>query len=458
MVPLVIVLVAGGLRFYRLGYPDRIYFDETYYAPQGQQYLANGVEEDFAVHPPVGKWFIAVGIGVFGYDSFGYRSAAAAAGTVTVLLTYLIGLRLFRRRGVAALAAFLLAIDGLAFTMSRIAMLDAFLAMFVALGVLLLVVDRDEQWGALRGWHPPDDADPDHLPKRSRWARWAAGVAFGLALSTKWSAVLPIAGAGLFVLVSELLWRRRATGRALTRWWQIVASGLLTLVVVPLVVYVASYAGWFANYESNRLGRTECPNGVCEKSVPDLVRSWWGEQGQIANFHRNLQAEHPYRSHPSTWPLLLRPVAYYYESCTDEKLADDECVTEQGNVEEILGIGNPLVWWLALPAYAGALWLVVRRRNWAAATSLGFVLVQYVPWLFVSRPNFLFYLTPAVPFMCLTLAGVVAWVGAKRGARWVPAAVAVAAAVAFVFWYPLFVGEETSTGAWKLRIFFTSWI
>ena len=60
-------------------------------------------------------------------------AASAVAGTLLVLFTYYIGLRLFRRRGVAALGAFFVAIDGLALTMSRIAMLDIFLAMFVAL-------------------------------------------------------------------------------------------------------------------------------------------------------------------------------------------------------------------------------------------------------------------------------------------------------------------------------------
>src|SRR5688500_11958022 len=59
ILPVALVLIAGGLRFYRVGYPDRIYFDETYYAVHAQEILDVGVEKGFAVHPPVGKWFIA---------------------------------------------------------------------------------------------------------------------------------------------------------------------------------------------------------------------------------------------------------------------------------------------------------------------------------------------------------------------------------------------------------------
>src|SRR5687768_16701089 len=67
LIPLVLLLVAGSLRFAGLEYPDRIYFDETYYAPQGREMIQRGVEEGFAVHPPVGKWLIGAGIAIFGY-------------------------------------------------------------------------------------------------------------------------------------------------------------------------------------------------------------------------------------------------------------------------------------------------------------------------------------------------------------------------------------------------------
>ena len=467
VVPVLLVLVAAALRFYSLGYPERIYFDETYYAPQGREMITRGVEEGFAVHPPVGKWLIGAGISVFGYECnkppagnlfggcYGFRSAAAAGGTLLVLFTYFIGLRLFRRRGVAALATFFIALDGLALTMSRIAMLDIFLAMFVALGVWFLLIDRDVMWSDL----PP--LDPDHprpLPRRSHKWRWLAGVAFGLALATKWSAMLAIGSAGLFVLTSELLWRRRITGSLWTSWWRPIVSAFLTLLVLPLVVYAISYIGWFTNYSETRLGLDQCPNGVCNLSTVDIVGKWFGEQRDIAKFHGNLEAEHPYRSHPIKWLWLGRPVAYYYESCSDEKLADGECVTEQGSVEEILGVGNPVVWWLGLLAFGVAGWFAIRKRDWVAGTILAFFFLQYLPWLFVARPNFFFYLTPAVPFLCLGLAYAVWRLSANTFLRWLPAGVAVLVLVAFLFWYPVWSGIEMPQETWQLRMWMPSWI
>jgi dolichyl-phosphate-mannose-protein mannosyltransferase len=459
LVPLLLLAVAGTLRFYRLAEPDRIYFDETYYAQDAREYLDRGVEEDFAVHPSVGKWLLATGIAAFGYDSFGWRFAAAVAGTLTVLVVYLAGLRLFRHRGIAALAAFLLTVDGLAFTMSRIAMLDIFLALFVVTGFWLLLVDRDRQWA---GVPPPGttalvdhEAPSQGLPRRPHLFRWLAGVAFGLAVATKWSALLAIAVAGLFVLVSEVAWRRRLTGRWLVKPWRIVASGLLTLVVVPAVVYVASYAGWFANFADTRVGAPRCPDGACNASAVEVAKAWWGEQGEIYRFHRDLTADHPYRASARTWPTLSRPVAYYYESCTS---GDDDCVVDEGNVAEILGIGNPAIWWLALATYPLLVYFGVRDRDWRAWAILAFLLGQYLPWLFASRPLFLFYMTPGVAFIALSLAYVAWRTLAQPLLRWVPAALAVVAVAAFLFWYPLYAGLEIPRGAWELRMLTDSWI
>jgi dolichyl-phosphate-mannose-protein mannosyltransferase len=467
VLPIVLVLVAGTLRFHRLDEPSRIYFDETYYANDARQYVENGVENEFAVHPPVGKWLLAGGIATFGFNSFGWRFSAALAGTLTVLVVYLAGLRLFRRRGIAALAALLLTVEGLAFTMSRIAMLDVFVSLFIATGFWFLLIDRDQQWAAVDARSPaaPDSAPEDgapvrSLPQRSHWARWLAGLAFGLALATKWSGLLAIAAAGLFVLVSELAWRRRITGRWSVRPEQIAGSVLATLVALPILVYLVSYTGWFTNFEDTRHGEERCPGGVCaDLSAGDVAAVWLDEQSQILNFHRDLEAEHPYRAPATTWLLMTRPVAYYFESCDDpENPPEGGCHVTQGNVAEILGVGNPAIWWMALLAYPVLAYVAITRRHWQAAAILAFLLLQWLPWLATPRPVFLFYMTPAVPFICLALAATAGKALRVEALRWVPAAVAVLAVAAFIFMYPVYVGEEMSRQAWNLRMLMQSWI
>lgn len=460
LVPLLLVLVAATVRFVDLGHPERIYFDETYYAVDATQLLDRGVEEGFVVHPPAGKWVIAAGVAVAGDTPLGWRAPVALAGTLSVLLCYLAGLRLFRRRGIAALGALLLALDGLALTMSRIAMLDAILALFVVAGFWLLLVDRDRQWRAL-----PAEPDRDRPPRRRHTYRWLAGLSFGLAFATKWSAVLAILAAGLFVLGNDVAFSKRTTGRWSAGWPRAVASAGLTLAVVPAVVYVLSYTVWFANFEITRPGETRCDDqATCSVALPVMLSDWLSEQVEIARFHTGLDAEHPYRASARGWPIMRRPVAFYYESCSEQRREEleaegEECEVGDGNVAHILGVGSPGVWWPALLlGYPVLAWFAFARRDWRALAIVAFLSAQYVPWLLADRPVFLFYVTPMVPFIALALA-YAAWRSLEQPLlRWVPAAIATVAVAAFVFWYPVWVGLEIPQDAWNLRMWSQRWI
>ena len=72
-----IAFVAALIRFIRLDDPKTLVFDEVYYTKDACWYitsssnLCNVTSETTQVHPPMGKWLIALGIRVFGYDSFG---------------------------------------------------------------------------------------------------------------------------------------------------------------------------------------------------------------------------------------------------------------------------------------------------------------------------------------------------------------------------------------------------
>src|SRR5512141_1069349 len=98
---LVAVLVLAAVApLYQLGSPDRLVFDEVYYAQDACSYLGwdeatCGVSSEASwVHPPLGKWLIALGILTLGYDPVGWRVSAAFAGIVTVGLLYLLTRRL----------------------------------------------------------------------------------------------------------------------------------------------------------------------------------------------------------------------------------------------------------------------------------------------------------------------------------------------------------------------------
>ncbi|MEO7804356.1 MAG: phospholipid carrier-dependent glycosyltransferase, partial [Actinomycetota bacterium] len=136
---LILVTAFGALiRFIRLTIPAGFVFDETYYAKDACLYLRLGqfvchteqATEQSYVHPPLGKWLIAIGIKIFGYNEFGWRVAAAVFGTATIALVYLLARKLFRDRWIATVAGLLVASDFLLIVQSRISMLDIFQTFF----------------------------------------------------------------------------------------------------------------------------------------------------------------------------------------------------------------------------------------------------------------------------------------------------------------------------------------
>ena len=72
-----LTLTAGLLRLARVWQPSTIVFDEIYYAQDACWYVRASAaicgitEETSRMHPPLGKWLIAIGIRFFEYTPFG---------------------------------------------------------------------------------------------------------------------------------------------------------------------------------------------------------------------------------------------------------------------------------------------------------------------------------------------------------------------------------------------------
>jgi dolichyl-phosphate-mannose-protein mannosyltransferase len=396
-VPVVCALAGGVLLAVRLGQPDAIVFDEVYYVEDARSVLDRGVEEGFAVHPPLGKWLIAAGIALLGDRPVGWRVSGVVAGAIMVLLTVLLVRRLTGRIELGVFAGGLLSLDGVFVVQARTSMLDIHLAMFVLLGAYLLVVDhqRSPQLGG--GWW------------RVRWALVAAGAAFGAAVATKWSGGLALLAAGLLVATWD--WRRRrATDLPWSRGLGAAALAVGVGLTVPAaLVYATSWTPWLLRFDDTRTGQVRCEqleasaaSSTCGFGPGDRLAGLATHHRDVARFHLTLDADHPYRAPATTWPVQARPVVYHWTSCgVDDDPAD--CEVAPGHAAEVVALGNPVLWWgglLLLPLLvAGAV-----RRDGRSSVPLAFLAAQYLPWLVVARPVFSFYAVPLVPFLAAGVA------------------------------------------------------
>jgi dolichyl-phosphate-mannose-protein mannosyltransferase len=479
--PLLVTGLAAFLRFYRLGVPRGLVFDEVYYVHDAYSLSRAGVELNngmtgpgFVVHPPLGKWMIAFGEWIFSgphtivikhtiypAGTFGWRFSAALVGTLSVLILARTARRMFRSTLLGTVAGLLLALDGLEFVQSRTAMLDIFLMFWVLAGFACLVVDRDDGRRRLAARRTESRFGPF---LGVRWWRVAAGVCAGAACATKWSGWPYV----LAFLLLAFVWdvgARRTAGVDRPVSGTLLKDGLPSLVplgLLPVILYPLSYLGWFLGDANTAYDHDLYvhPHQGWLGHFFAVFHGWLKYQTQIWHFHVTLSASHPYKSYPLSWLVLARPVAYFYTSPHSCGAGIHSCS------KEVLDIGTPAIWWASILALIWLLWRLVSRRDWRAwGILIGFAAGYLVWFVFPDRTMFLFYALAFVPFLCLALTYCLGDilgpqrrpVGAWPVVRTVVAGLyLVVVTVNFFFMYPVLSAQTIPYSQWQARIWFAS--
>lgn len=401
-----ILTFALSIRLWRLSLPTGYIFDEVYYAKNANSLLSSAVELDaqgqaeFVVHPPFGKWLIAIGIRFFGNEEFGWRFASAIFGTLSILLFYLIVKKLFNSEFLSITAALLMAFDGLNLVMSRVALLDIFLMFFILLSIYFLITNN----------------------------LWLSGSAIGLAISIKWSAAFLIPLVILFVVVYN-----KVTFRNL---YKVVSQ----FTLLPISIYFASWSGWIFSRQ-----------GWARQSESNVFASLWNYHLQILDFHQGLDDKHAYQANPWSWLVLGRPTSFYYESPSD--CGAEKCA------QEILAIGTPLLWWISIFAVAITFgFLVTKLERVAAIILLGFA-GTYLPWFFIqSRTTFYFYSISILPFLILALIYCFNQILNSAIYKKYITSFVILVAINFIYFLPIYLGISIPYSQWLSRMWFESWI
>nr|WP_218566145.1 phospholipid carrier-dependent glycosyltransferase [Vallicoccus soli] len=468
--PLLVAAVAGGIRSWRLGTPGELVFDEVYYADQARDLLRHGTEvtdagaPEFVVHPPLGKWLIGLGEQVLGYDPVGWRVVVALLGTLSVLVLARAGRRLLRSTLLGCTAGLLLAVDGLHVVHSRTALLDVILGTFVLCAFACLLVDRDRVRERLAAALPLDAARYGPPLGLRPW-RLAAGVLLGAACATKWSGLFFLAAFGLLTVLWDVGARRaagvrRPWGGALLRD---AAPAAASLVLTSAVLYVTSWAGWFAAGPDRAYGR-DWAAGQPGSWLPASVRSWLHLQAQMLQVNQDLSTPHPYESNPWGWLVLARPVSFYYET---PEPGTPGCGDADSCSQAVTGLGTPALWWAAVAALAVLLVLWAGARDWRAGAVLCGVAAGWLPWFaYQDRTIYSFYAVAFVPFLVLAVVLVLGMVVGPPGApprrrRWglaLAGAYVLLVVVDFAWLYPVLTAEVVPYGSWYDRMWLRSWI
>ncbi len=502
---LAIGVLAFLIRVVDLHNPSYLIFDETYYAKDAYSMMKFGYERDwpdaatanpsvangtpdimkdsaeFFVHPPLGKWLIASGEALFGMNSFGWRIAACVFGALLVMMTMRLARRVARSTLVGAIAGILLTVDGLAFVMSRIALLDGFQAFFIVAAVAALVADRDWFRNKLADTLTAAGASDlgGGFGPRALWRpwRWVAGIMFGLACGTKWNSIYVVAVFGLVTVLWDV-GARRLAGAGFKSWAALGWDGLPAFVAVvggTIVAYTATWAGWFSTAGGwDRDWGSKNLDHPLVKTFGQTIASWFWLHKEIYEFHTGdfiNHATHPYNANPWGWLLMLRPIGI--DAVNDIKPGTDGCVIPAGNTSAnclrvISGMGTPLLWWAAAVALVVACVWWLAGRDWRFGVPVLGVAATWLPWclstISETRPLFFFYGIIVLPFTVIGLALVLGLIlgrararGRRRGAIIVGLVVALIM-VDFGYIYPILTDRLMPYSDWFSRMWLQSWI
>ena len=504
-----ITLLAAFLRLWHLGKPRAFEFDETYYAKDAWSLLHHGYSQTYVdkaneqilaghtdglwtgvpnmvVHPEVGKWIIALGESVFGMTPFGWRVSSAVVGALMVMVMIRLARRVTRSTLLGMVAGLLMCFDGIQLVLSRLALLDIFLAFFVLCAVSCMVADRDwvrsrmaarlpaggrlaaGAWGPLLLWRP--------------W-RLATGVFWGLAIGTKWSALFPLAVFGLLMWAWDAGARRSfGVRRAVLKSAVIDALPAVGYVVLlPFLIYLVSWTGWLLHAHTYEQTLSHTQYGPywgnyirtdAHGFFPELwqsLRSLWHYHRDVYGFHTGFltNSTHPYQSEPWGWMLLNRPVGV--DAQLGIQPGQQGCAAAAGTtcLRQVLLLGNPVVWWFSVVAGVWAPIAWIARRDWRYGLVTIGIAATWLPWFrYDDRPIFSYYAVVILPFLVLgatmLLGEMLGRADASATRRAVGAAAAgsvvVLALVAFAWFWPIWTDQLITQHEWVQRMWFRRWI
>lgn len=381
----VLLVAAFVLRVLWLNLPfGSLIFDEQYYvnaarvilgwpvAP-GAHYAGSppGFDPNHE-HPPLGKLLMAGSMAVFGDNGIGWRLPSVIAAMVALYAVYRIVRDTDRSAWLAPLVVAILAFDNLTFVHGRIGTLD----------ILVLAPMLVGSWLALR----------------RRWL--LAGLAIGIALLVKLTALYAVGAIVLYVLLTDGLawWRARRVP------WADVAG--------PVAFLVFTFA-----FALGGLGILDARFSTVPNPI-DHIR-------QMVSYGTNLNAS---VSAGFCKEIDSRPWQWLFNECQITYLRQDVNVTSGGTLVSSIptvdfrGAMNPLLVGAIPLAALFTAWYALRTRSQVALWAITWAAANYLPYLalalFTPRIMYIYYVLPLIPAVAVGIALLLTRAGLPRAVGW----------------------------------------
>ncbi|KAL9101142.1 MAG: hypothetical protein Q9163_003567 [Psora crenata] len=306
---LVITALAFITRFWGIGHPSEVVFDEVHFGKFASYYLQGTYF--FDVHPPFGKllfafmgWFVGYD-GHFHFDNIGdsyitnkvpyvaFRAMPALLGALTVPTVFLIMWESGYTLPAAIVAAGLVLFDNAHIGQTRLILLDATLVYAMSVSVLCYI-----RFYKIR-----------HEPFSRKWWKWLllTGVALSCVISTKYVGVFTFFTVGSAVAID--LWglfdiNRPQGALSLQEFAKHVFARAIGLLVVPFLIYLFWFQVHFSILTRSGPG-DDFMTPAFQETLSDNIMS---SQSVGVDYYDSVSIKHKetktyLHSHPDRYPL-----------------------------------------------------------------------------------------------------------------------------------------------------------
>lgn len=331
-------------------------FDEIYYAKTALDYL-HKIAPTLSENPHLSTFIIAAGIAMFGETPFGWRIMPLLCGTLVLVIIYLFALQLFHQRKISLIAAFLLTFDFMHFSINRYALIEPEVTLFICLEYYFLY-----QYILANSALNFKSASRNML---------YVGICLGLGLACKWTALFTLIPIGIIILLGIIRKPKLLNLPSLFTY-------TLSIIIIPTLIYILSFVPYSIVTQQTSLFNL---------FINAQKFMFWFHSVGINKIHSMLQGSQWW-----SWPLIINPMNIYSLNITPRQ------------VISITLMGNPLIWWLGVPALVSIAIYSARQRNTSYYFILLLVLAQLLPFAFISRISYVYYFYSVTPFWILAIA------------------------------------------------------
>lgn len=364
-----------------ISFMNSTYFDEVYFARSVYDIYKQNTMYEW-VHPPLGKIIQAIPTLVtHKFTPFNYRVMGNIAGIMMIVVMYLFGKAMFRKRKYALTAALLMALDNFHFVQTRLGTVDSYLTLFILLSYffMFLYMKKDRKW----------------------WQLLLSGIFISCAIATKWTGLF----AGLGLAIIYFIYKFKAK----EKWIPFLLKGFGFFIIIPLLIYSTSYLV------------IPHVNGLEKNNIAGIAT----KAEAMYEYHSQLEHDHPFSSKWYSWPLCYKPMWYYSNSI------------DANHRQTIVAIGNIMIWWPGILCFFLLPYFIVKKKNKKSLFLLIAILSMFLPYMFIGRAMFIYHYMIILPFIMLAIVNMFYQFNKTGKLDRLLIAYLIAVAIIFVIYYPV---------------------